>query len=57
LIWQIAPSHSALLTLSLATIAWFVGALATWELRRILKRLRITHAKPSLERAPIRQKR
>ncbi len=37
-IWQMGPNHSAWTVLSIATLVWFVGALSTWELRRIIKR-------------------
>lgn len=40
-IWLMGPSHSAWLVLAIASVGWFAGALSTWELRRILKRLPI----------------
>jgi len=39
-IWRMGSAHSAWLVLCVATLAWFVGALSTWELRRILKHQR-----------------
>jgi hypothetical protein len=36
-IWQMGGSHRAALVLCVATLAWFLGALSTWELRRVLK--------------------
>src|ERR1041384_7098613 len=53
-IWQMGPSHSAGLVLTLATLAWFVGALSTWELRRIIKHNRATRPKANLDRVAMR---
>jgi len=56
-IWQMGPSHSAWLVLSVATAVWFVAALSTWELRRILKRQRVAHRKATLDQAFVRNHR
>lgn len=40
LVWQLGPSHSTSMVLSLATTLWFIGALGTWSLRRTWKRAR-----------------
>ena len=56
-IWQMGPSHSAGLVLLVATAAWFVGALSTWELRRILKHQRVAHRKATLDQAFMRDHR
>jgi hypothetical protein len=48
-IWRMGASHSAPLVLCLATLAWFVGALSTWELRRMLKQRRAARPKTSLD--------
>ena len=39
-IWRMGPSRSVALVLCLAMLAWFAGALSTWELRRLMKRKR-----------------
>lgn len=52
-IWQIGPTHSAPMTLSLATLAWFVGALATWVLHRVIKRQRTSTHKAAAQQFPV----
>jgi len=42
-IWLMGPSHSTWLVLAVATVAWFVGALSTWELRRLLHQQKARH--------------
>ena len=49
-IWQLGARHSARMVLPVATLAWFVGALSTWELRRVVKR-----QKASPHKAPVQQ--
>jgi hypothetical protein len=53
-IWRMGGSHSTWMVLSVATGAWFVGTLSTWELRRILKRWRVAHPKTGLDRISAR---
>jgi len=51
-IWQMSPSHSAWLVLPIATAVWLVGALSTWELRRILNRQKTIHHRAALAQFP-----
>ena len=37
-IWLVGPHHSAWIVLPVAMAVWLVGALSTWEVRRVLKR-------------------
>ncbi len=53
-IWQMGPAHSAWMVLLVATVAWFTGALSTWELRRILKHRRAAGPKTTLEHISMR---
>ncbi len=52
-IWRMGATHSAWMTLLIATLAWFVGALSTWELRRILKRANAAPHQAAVQQVPI----
>ena len=41
-IWLMGPSHSAWIVLPLAMTVWLVGALSTWEMRRLLRRWKVS---------------
>jgi hypothetical protein len=56
-IWCLGPAHNALWVLYLATVAWFVGALSTWELRRVLKRDRALRLKTNFDQVSMRNHR
>lgn len=53
-IWQMGTSHNVWVVLSLATLAWFIGALSTWELRRILKRKKSVRSETNLGEVKMR---
>jgi hypothetical protein len=55
-IWLIGPSQSAWIVLLVAMAVWLVGALSTWELRRVLKRRKAAHHVPTLNEAYIRER-
>jgi hypothetical protein len=56
-IWQMSPAHSGGMVLLVATLAWFIGALSTWELRRILKHRRAARPEATLEQISMRNSR
>jgi hypothetical protein len=47
-VWRLGPSHGTWMVLAAATVAWFVGALSVWELRRLMKQWRAARHKPAL---------
>lgn len=52
-IWRMGTSHSAGMVLLIATLAWFAGALSTWELRRMLQRKRASRHKAAVQPVPL----
>lgn len=52
-IWRMGATHSAWVALPVATLAWFVGALSTWELRRILKRPKTSPHEGAVQPVPV----
>lgn len=56
-IWQMGPAHSAWMVLPVATMAWFVGALSIWELRRIVKRPKTSPHKEAAQRVSVHRPR
>lgn len=52
-IWKMAPSHSTWTVLVTATLAWLIGALTIFEVRRLLKRRNISPHKAAAQQVSI----
>jgi uncharacterized protein DUF3147 len=49
--WQLLPSHSAVLVLAVATLAWVAVAVSLWTLRKLFSsRILKTHRAPQMHR-------